>query len=479
MAATQPARESMPRKASNPARYQRARSLMETKPDWALVGIVAALIALGLVMAYSTTFYIAVRNPVYQGNPTALFTNHVVNLLIGIAAFIIIGRVDYGLWRRFALPIILVTIIVLLLVLILGATVFGATRSFSEGSIQPSELAKVTILCYGAAWLASRRDQLASFKNGLLPYAVIVGIAISFIVLQPDLSTTLVIVIASFSMLFLAGASVIQMGAISLVGAGVMAVMLSLPLFAHVQKRLGDFLIATGDYSKMHEHVQYAIAAVTDGGLFGRGIGAGYEKFIHLPAPHTDSVFPVLAQELGLIGVAVTLGLFVLLAYRGLMIAQRSDTDFGRYFSTGIIMWLLMQTVVNMLANVGLIPLPGVPVPFLSVGGSSMVAVMIACGVLFSISRGSRLSVLDEQTANGELLQRRTANGANTSISRWDSRTRAARSDSASATPGERSTSIIGRDVRFTPKLRRGDNSSVVRWRAGRDGAKPGQPRKR
>ena len=200
---------------------------------------------------------------------------------------------------------------------------------------------------------------------------------------------------------------------------------------------------------------------------------------MHLPAPHTDSVFAVLAEELGLVGVLVTLGLFVLLAYRGLTIARRSDSPFGSYLATGIIMWLMMQTVLNMLANVGWFPLPGVPVPFLSVGGSSLIAVMVGCGVLFSISRGSRHLAEEEADGDDDALQRRNVYSANNSIRRWDSRTRPTRSDRAQESEHNRSTSIVGREIRFTPRLRRDNDSSIVRWRKGRNGAEPRRTRGR
>jgi cell division protein FtsW len=364
-------------------------------------------------------------------------------------------------------------------VLLWGSDVNGARRTILDGRVQPSELAKVTILCYGATWLASRRGQLTNFMNGLLPFSAIVGITVGAIVLEPDLSTAIIIIIAAFGMLFLAGASIPQMAIIGAIGLCLFGLILAMNFFPHAVTRLTDFLAGLKDFTKASEHIQYAMLAVTDGGWFGRGIGTGFSKFATLPAPHTDSVFAVLAEELGLVGVVVTLGLFILLAYRGLIIARRSDSPFGSYFAIGIIMWLMMQTVLNMLANVGWLPLPGVPVPFLSVGGSSLVAVMIGCGVLFSISRGSRLLSEEGDDGDDDAPQRRNVYGANNTIRRWDSRTRAARTDRAAEPNNDHSTTIIGRDIRFTPRLRRDKDSSIVRWRKGGNGTGPRLPRGR
>lgn len=469
---TQSAREGAPRKFANTARYQKSRSLAQPHSDWALVIVMGLLVVLGLVMAYSTTFYMSATNPAYGGDPFAIFKVQLTNLLFGIVAFIIVSRMDYSLWKRFSLPIIAITIVVLGIVLLWGSDVNGARRTILDGRVQPSELAKVTILCYGATWLASRRGQLTNFMNGLLPFAAIIGISVGTIILQPDLSTAIIIIIAAFGMLFLAGASIPQMAIISVVGLSLFGLMLTLNFFPHAAKRVLESWAGIFDFNKASEHIQYAMLAVTGGGWFGKGVGAGFAKFINLPAPHTDSVFAVLAEELGLVGVVVTLGLFVLLAYRGLIIARRSDSPFGSYFAMGIIMWLLMQAVLNMLANVGWLPLPGVPVPFLSIGGSSLVAVMVGCGVLFSISRGSRL-LTEEEDGNEDKPQRRNVYGANNSIRRWDSRSRAARTDRAEESENVRSTSIIGRDIRFSPRLRRDNDSSVVRWRKGRNGTGP------
>ncbi|MCS7060079.1 MAG: putative peptidoglycan glycosyltransferase FtsW [Anaerolineae bacterium] len=424
--------------------------------DGVFVMAMLALTALGLIMTYSTTYYWSYLR---EGDPLAIFGRQVLFAGLGLVLFMALSRFDYGHLRRWSVVLMALCLLMLLLVALIGADRFNARRSLVAGSVQPSEAAKIIILIYAASWLASRRDQVRSITNGLAPFGVIIGIGAGLIVIQPDLSTTLVIVLAAGAMFFVAGASLSQ---VALVGAIAALAFLGLVrLFPHATARLDSFLLSLSDpNSQAHYHIQQALIAFGEGGLLGRGIGAGYQKFGLLPTPHTDSVFAVLAEEMGWLGIVVTLGLFVLLAWRAARIAYRADTAFGAFLGIGITTWIIGQTMINLLAMTALFPLPGVPVPFLSLGGSSLVSVMAACGILVSISRGTRLPVdtpgsnnLDEIEGNETERYRAT-----THFRRRDGRPRSAGVDRFEKFASDRSRALYSRS-----RLRGG---GPVRWRA-------------
>jgi cell division protein FtsW (lipid II flippase) len=326
---------------------------------------------------------------------------------------------------------------------------------------------------------------VTSIKNGLLPFSVIVGFGAALIATQPDLSTAAVVLLAASAMFFIAGASALQIALVGMAAVGAFTFLVT--IFPHASMRWESFVVTLNDPQQTHYHIQQAVLAFGDGGLFGLGIGAGVQKFGLLPTPHTDSVIAVLAEEMGLVGVLVTLGMFVLLAYRGLRIAQRADTLFGGFLAVGVVVWIMAQMLANVLAMTGMLPLPGVPVPFLSVGGSSLVSLMVACGILVSVSRGSKV-LADTQDAYGadDLSGGQSSYRASSTIRRRNSGTRAARAHRAEQPEDDAEYNIIGRDVRFTPQLgghkpgnergRFGEHPRALRWRTGGHGARPRLP---
>ncbi|MCL4504695.1 MAG: FtsW/RodA/SpoVE family cell cycle protein [Chloroflexi bacterium] len=483
MATIQPIRSDRSPRSSITHTSRKARDAKLPEMDWVLVFVVGALLVLGIVMAYSTTFYWS-ASASKDGSPFTQLLKQLGFAAIGIVLFIVLSRLDYGIWNRLSLPAILLTLLVLVAVLIWGESAFGAKRTLF--GFQPSEPAKIVALMYGATWLASRRKQVTSISVGLIPFAVIIGIVVALIAIEPDFSTSAIILLAASAMFFLAGASLIQIVLVS--GAAVGFAYLMVNVFQHASDRLTSFFTSFSNGQGPHYHILQSLLAFGEGGIFGKGIGAGYQKFGLLPTPHTDSVIAVVAEEMGLLGVAVVLGLFALLAYRSLRIAQKADTTFGAFWAIGIIVWIMMQTLLNLLAMTGLLPLPGVPVPFLSVGGSSLIAVLAACGILVSISRGTRILPSGEDSDNegaDELLGGKPDNSASTTIRRRDSGSRAARTDRSQKLEdhGRDASSIVGRDVKFTPRLRKGSGAtrirSAVRWRDGRYGTGSGYPRGR
>jgi cell division protein FtsW len=339
---------------------------------------------------------------------------------LGLLTMIVAAAAPYDWWQRAAVPIMGVTLFLLVLVLIIGEEVFGAKRSFLGGSVQPGELAKLTMIVYIATWLTSKGDQIRDVRSGLIPFAVLIGAVAGLIVAQPDVSTSVLIVLSALAMFFFAGADIFQLaigGAFSIV-----TFILLVSQFPHARQRLIDWLAVWGDPNLVGYHIQQALIALGSGGPLGLGLGQGKQKLGFLPAPHTDSIFAVLGEELGFVGCIAVIGLFVLLAYRGFKIAREAPDAFAALVACGITCGLVFQALVNIAVVTGLAPFTGVALPFISSGGSSMVVSLTGVGLLLSISRGKRVGQRKARTKRGDFqhaaLDRR----------RGDRRTRVSRS---------------------------------------------------
>jgi cell division protein FtsW len=361
------------------------------KMDYVLFLTVMALLIIGLMMVYSTTFdwsYAMTRNPL------SLLMRQTMWVAMGLVAMAALSRIDYLWWQRLAIPIMMVAVVSLLLVLAFGSVRFGAQRTFLNGSIQPSEPAKLAIIIYIAAWVSSKGAKVRQMTYGMIPFAVLIGVVAGLIVLQPDFSTAILIVMTAGAMFFIAGADLLQVALGFAVSSGTFYVLIINS--AHGSQRLQHYLVAWKDPESLSYHVQQALVALGSGGLFGRGLGAGYQKFGYLPAPHTDSVFAVLGEELGLAGCLIVIGLLALLAQRGFKIALEARDPFGAVLAVGLTCWLIFQAIINVAVMTAMIPFAGLPLPFLSMGGSSMVSSLAAIGLLLSVSRGSRAAVVSK-----------------------------------------------------------------------------------
>jgi cell division protein FtsW len=439
--------------------------------DWIFIGGVLLLTALGLIMAYSTTFF---WSQVQEGNPLSIFIRQVAWAGIGLLAFAVTSRMDYGIWQRYAIWIMAGCLVLLIAVLLFGDDVFGARRTFLNGSVQPSELVKIAVIIYAAAWLASRRDQVQSVANGLIPFGVIVGVVSFLIVFQPDLSTAATVILIAMAMFFMAGASVTQIVLVALIAGGAFFALVTVVPYA--ADRVNEFIKVWRTPNEMDYHIRQSLITLGGGGLWGNGIGASYQKFGYLPTPHTDSVVSVLGEEMGLIGLLIMIALFALFAWRGLRIAHHADTPFGSFIVVGVVTWVVGQMLLNVLAILAMIPFTGVPVPFLSVGGSSLMSLLAACGIVISISRGSRM--LREDAAEENLPRVQVKGGqafrASSTIRGRNSRTRFARAHRAKGAATDGDSVAIGRDVRFSGRLGQrhsNANPGPARWRGKRNGA--------
>ncbi|HIP96522.1 MAG TPA: putative lipid II flippase FtsW [Anaerolineae bacterium] len=352
--------------------------------DYFLIITVAALLIVGLMMVYSSTFDLAYKG---FGDPAYFFRRQILWMVLGLGAMIVLARIEYQFWQRVAILLMAGALLLLGIVLVFGNTRFGGQRwLLPGGSVQPSELCKLAVVIYVAAWLSSKGDRIRQITYGLIPFSILIGLVTGLIMFQPDLSTAVLIALTGGAMFFIAGADLLQL-AISLIFGGATFVFLVSQL-PHSATRIAVFLDPNSDPNGIAYHVRQTLIALGCGGWTGVGLGAGRQKFGYMPAAHTDAIFAVLGEELGLIGCLMVIGLFVALAYRGFKIALEAPDAFGTVLAAGLTCSLIIQALVNIAVVTATLPYAGVPLPFISYGGSSLVVALASVGLLLSVSRG-------------------------------------------------------------------------------------------
>ena len=361
--------------------------------DWALLLVVGVLIAFGLMMVFSTTFDWSYRA---YGDEWQIFWQQVRSLGIGLVVMLVVARLDYHAWKPLAVPMLVATVGALLLVLVIGSRVFNATRGLFNGSYQPSEVAKFVLIVYLSVWLTSKKERINDVTYGLIPYAVVVGVLAGLVLWQPDISATFTIVLVGATMFFLSGADLLHIAAGAIVsgGLGYGIVMAS----STARARISDYLAGLTNLTETSWHVQQAIIAFINGGFFGRGLGESHQKFQALPTPHTDSVFAVIGEELGLVGCFFVIVLFGFLVWRGVRIAANAKDELGAILAAGITTWLAYEVIINIGVMVAALPFAGNALPFISYGGSSLVVALAGIGLLLSISRHDPDSSIPRKT---------------------------------------------------------------------------------
>jgi cell division protein FtsW len=382
----------------------RGKSLQRISFDLPLVLIVAFLLIFGVLMVYSASSDFSY---LYYGDPTHILVRQLIFIGAGILVACFTAWLDYHWWRKLALPAMGVTLVLLLAVLFSGSMRLGAVRSLFSGSVQPSELAKLVVVIYLSVWLYNRRDQLHEFTLGLLPLGTILGLVGGFIASQPDISAVLTVIILGMMMFFLAGGSWKQLTVVMGLGSLVGWLVLRSGVSATGTERITSFISGIQDPTKYSHHVQRAIEAFIQGGWLGAGLGNSRTKLLSLPFPHTDSIFAVIGEELGVWGAVMVLLLFVGLLWRGLMIARRAPDGLGSLLAGGLAFWLVLEAFINMAVMVGLMPFAGNALPFISAGGSSLLTTMTAVGILLNISRMSARSKTEEDSSGAVVNLRR------------------------------------------------------------------------
>jgi cell division protein FtsW len=355
--------------------------------SYALLTAVLALVAIGVVMVYSASSvrsYLASADPAAQGMQQAIWA------VLGLTAMYLASRVDFRLLRHLAIPIYVGSIVLLALVLIpgVGVEAFGSRRWIlipGVGSFQPAELAKLAIVIYLAHWLDRRGIAARSFWNGLVPFAMLVAPGFLLIALEPDMGTAGVYALTALSVFFMAGANLVYLTAIATaIGAGAVFM---ISRTAYQMERVQTFLDPFRDPLGAGYNTIQGLLALGLGGIAGQGLGASKQKFLYLPAPSTDFIFAIIGEEWGLVGTLTVLALFLVVAYHGYRIAIHAPDTFSGLLAAGITTWLIVQAAINMMVVTALMPVTGIPLPFISYGGSALTINLVAVGVLLSISR--------------------------------------------------------------------------------------------
>lgn len=367
--------------------------------SWLLI-VVLALLCIGVVMVYSASSFVAARD---EGDASYYFQRELVWVGLGIVAMLVTMRIDYRYWRRFSLAGMLIILPLLVLVLKFGVTAYGASRWLALGSLvtfQPSELTKLVLALYIADWLARKGNQVGTFLYGLAPFVILVGIVLGLVLLENDLGTAIIIAGIATVMFFTAGANIAQF-LLALACGSLIFVKEAFKGFRYY--RLIGFLNPFQDITSINLQLYQGLLALGSGNWFGLGLGASREKAGYLPFPFTDSIFPIIGEELGFVGCALIVVLFLWLAFRGFRLARRAQDLYGALLATGLTSWLVLQAFINIGANTATIPYTGVPLPFISFGGSSVIVSLAAVGILLNISRyiqAPEMSAFQRYTTN-------------------------------------------------------------------------------
>ncbi|MDD3679137.1 MAG: putative peptidoglycan glycosyltransferase FtsW [Patescibacteria group bacterium] len=297
-------------------------------------------------------------------------------------------RVDYSYWKKIA-PILIIGSIFLLLMVFVPGIGFehGGARRWIKWPFffSPTEVYKLTLIIYLAAWLEKRQLEVKKFLYSTLPFLVILGITALLIMFQPDLGTLMIVSAVAGTMYFVAGARMSHV--IAMIGAGIAGTALLIKTAPYRMERFMVFLNPSADQSGAGYQINQALLAIGTGGLFGLGFGQSRQKFNYLPEAESDSIYAVAAEELGFIRVVLIFLLYFIVAFRGFKVAKNAPDAFGRFLAVGITSWIVLQATLNIFANISLVPLTGIPLPFVSKGLTSILILMFASGILLNISK--------------------------------------------------------------------------------------------
>jgi cell division protein FtsW len=351
-----------------------------------LVASVAVLNVVGLVMILSASSVAALSS---YGSSWHFFNRQLVWAVLGVVAFVVTSRVDYRTWRRFALPLVAVSVALLVVVLIpgVGIHVDGARRWLGVGQLrfQPSEVAKLALVLFAADRLSTHWRAVRDLRVATLPVLGVLGAFCILVLLEPDLDSTIVLAVAALAVLAVGGAPWKHLLSITAIGAaGATYFALAVP---YRRARVMAMLDPFADAGNTGYQIAQSLIALGSGGWDGVGLGAGRAKWLFLPNAHTDFIFAIIGEELGLIGTMLVVALFACFGIAGLRVALRAPDRFGTLLAAGITAWVVGQAAINLAAVVGLLPVSGIPLPFLSAGGSSLVFTMAAAGILANVAR--------------------------------------------------------------------------------------------
>lgn len=364
----------------------------EGKVDKAFLSVTAILVVLGFFIFSSASLGVLATNKIKFSS--VAFNQTFFGIFLGSIACLVFSKIDYRIYKKYAFLIFFFTIILTLLVFVppIGFSHGGASRWIHLGpvSFQPSELLKIGFVIYLAAWLSKAKDKVRSLNQGLLPFLIMLGVVGAVLLSQPDTDTYAVILLAGLAMFIVGGSKWAHVGIVLLIALlGLVVVTYERP---YVKERFTTFLDPSSNSLTSSYQIQQSLIAVGSGEIFGKGFGKSIQKFSYLPEPIGDSIFAVAAEEFGFIGATLIIFIFVFFAFKGLRIANEAPDPFGRLLSLGIVILIMSQMFVNVGGMIGLLPLTGIPLPFISHGGTALFITLIEAGIILNISRNSRRS---------------------------------------------------------------------------------------
>lgn len=356
--------------------------------DIGLLLVVLSLLAAGIVMVFSASSVSAY----YEYNDSYYFLKkQIVWAIIGLPVMLVMSNYNYKKLDKIALPLLILSAVLLLAVFVpgLGIEKNGSRRWLNLGftSLQPSEIAKIAIIIFLSASLSKKKDILKYFFKGLLPYLAVIGAVCGLIIIEPHLSSTVIIFAVGFILLFAAGAKLFHL--FGLMGAGVMGIIGAIIVEPYRFDRFKAFINPWAYSTKEGYQITQSLMAIGSGGLFGLGLGMSRQKQLYIPEPHNDFVFSIIGEELGFIGAAVVLILFIIFVWKGIKVAVHAPDMFGSLLATGITSLIALQVIINVAVVTSSMPVTGQPLPFFSAGGSSLVFLLAGVGILLNISRYS------------------------------------------------------------------------------------------
>lgn len=393
---------------------------MFRRMDLLLFGIVAVLVLFGLAMIASVSVfesYQITQRLVAQGlreetSNSFYLLRSFLHVTIGFGAMFFTMIVPYRVWERLAMPLFLLTLILLIMVFLPGISAdYGTAHSWlrlGPFSLQPSEFLKMTLIFYMALWLQKREQLIGTWKEGFIPFALLLSLSTVLVAMQPDLGSFLVLSSIAVVMFFVAGGNIFHV----LLGGGLAAIM-GLPIILqkqYVKNRFRAFL--SPDDPSISEtigfQIKQALIAIGSGGFFGLGYGKSIQKFGYLPEVQSDTIFAAMAEELGFMRLMIILGMYAIFVHRGYRTALEAPDRFGFLVATGVTTWVAAQTLINMAVNLSLFPLTGITMPFISYGGSSLLSLLMATGILLNISMHSTEAAAIERKSQPQRRQRKT-----------------------------------------------------------------------
>ena len=356
--------------------------------DIVLFLTVTILILFGLIMIYSASSIWAN----YKFNDSFKYVKQQsLFIIIGVFLMIMISKIDYKLYYKKTNLILVICLVLLVLVLIpgIGSIRNGSRSWFGIGSfgIQPSEFSKLGLIIFSAKYLSNNEKVLKCILKGVIPLLLVLFLVFGLIMLQPDFGTGMIIVVSILAMMFIAGVNIKFFIGLGILGVfGIIGLIVIAP---YRMDRITSFIDPWSDPLGTGFQIIQSLYSIGPGGLLGQGFLNSRQKQFYLPEPQTDFIFSIISEEFGFLGVVIVVGLFLIILYRGIKIALNSKDSFSKYLAFGMIFQILIQAIMNLMVVIGLIPVTGVTLPFLSYGGSSLLISMVSIGILLNISRNS------------------------------------------------------------------------------------------